>query len=68
MVTPKSGPALMLNNVKKININKFQCLADDDMLTVTGSRNRQISISESSISKENIFISEKAIGSVTINK
>lgn len=37
MVTPKSGPALMLNNVKDLTVIGFQCRRiDGNALIVTG--------------------------------
>ena len=65
MVTPKSGPALMLNNVKDLTVIGFQCpRIDGNALIVTGSRNRLISVSSSCISERNAFVSNKAEGSV----
>lgn len=65
MVTPKSGPALMLNNVTDLTVIGFQCpRIDGNALIVTGSRNRLISVSSSCISERNTFVSNKAEGSV----
>ena len=65
MVTPKSGPALMLNNVKDLTVIGFQCRRIDGIaLIVTCSRNLLISVSSSCISGRNAFVSNKAEGSV----
>ncbi len=64
-ITPRTGPALMVNNVKELTVEGFD--APDDLpvvMEVTGSRTEGISIHRGEIEDGNLKISDRAKGSV----
>ncbi len=66
-VVPERGAALMLNNVKQLNVECFECPADMECaLQVTGSRNKDITIASEQISGSNAEITKAADGVVTL--
>lgn len=65
-IVPQSGPALKINNAKNVTVVGFTCPESNEALTVTGSRNENITISSDYISAENANIIDKAADKVTI--
>ena len=66
-VIPEKGPALMINNAKQVTVENFTCpegLAC--ALSVTGSRNADITVSSPQITAGNATLSPKAAPHVTI--
>ncbi len=66
-ITPRSGPALMVNNVRGLTVEGFD--APDGLETVmevTGSRNSDIAIGLGDISSKNSRINKRARGAVEI--
>ena len=66
-IHPEKGPALMMNNVKRVKIENFTCpegLAE--AMTVTGSRNREVEVQSAQINPENSTLSKGAQPAVTI--
>jgi polygalacturonase len=66
-ITPRSGPALMVNNVKGLTVSGFD--APDGLETVmevTGSRNSGIVIEAGDVTKENSRIAARASRAVAI--
>ena len=67
-VVPKQGPALAINNAKQVSTENFVCPEGmANALTVTGSRNQDISIASAQITAENTTLSPKAAPAVKIN-
>lgn len=65
-IIPQKGAALKINNAKNVTVKNFLCPESDEALTVTGSRNHNITIDSESITSENAAIIEKAKTEVTI--
>lgn len=66
-IIPESGPALMINNVRNLTAGDLACPADMECaLTVTGSRNRNVSIESPQINPANTRLSDGARKQVTI--
>lgn len=68
VVVPEQGPALMLNNVKGLSVEGFDCPEDlPCVFTVSGSRNRDIRVRSKCIGASNSLISDVARKRVTFN-
>lgn len=66
-VVPEQGAALLLNNVKQVEVENFSCPEGlEPALKVTGSRNREITIQSAQITAENAQISPVALPAVTL--
>lgn len=65
-IIPQKGAALKINNAKNVTVKNFLCPESDEALTVTGSRNHNITIDSECITSENAAIIEKAKTEVTI--
>lgn len=66
-VVPEKGASLMLNNVKNFRAENFVCPEGQSCaLTVTGSRNRNVSVQSAQITAANACLSPKSAPVVTI--
>ena len=65
-IVPRKGAALKINNSKSVTIEDFICPEGGAGLEVTGSRNKDITISSEFITAERAKITAKAEGEVTI--
>ena len=65
-VVAEEGPALMLNNVKHLKTDNFNCPASACTLKVTGSYNDDITVSGANISAAATQLSRYSEGKVTI--
>ena len=66
-VVPAEGPALSLNNVKRFRAENFVCPEGMPCaLTVTGSRNKEVSVQSPQITAANACLSPKSASVVTI--
>lgn len=65
-IVPRSGAALKINNAKNVTVVGFTCPESNEALTVTGSRNENITISSANITADNANIIEKAADRVII--
>ena len=65
-VMPDEGPALMLNNVKHLSAENFDCPASDCTLKVTGSRNDDIAVGGAEMSAARTSLSKNSEGKVTV--
>lgn len=65
-IVPQSGAALKINNAKSVTVEDFICPEGITALEVTGSRNKDITISSDYITAENASIGKKAVENVTI--
>lgn len=64
-ITPRTGAALKLNNVKEVTVTGFHCPTGlKEALAVTGSRNGSITIDSNEISAANSSIADAAAGMV----
>lgn len=67
-IVPKTGVPLAINNAKQVKVENFTCPENmATALTVTGSRNEQISIQSAQIKAENAQLSPKSEGKVAFN-
>lgn len=67
-IVPKQGVPLAINNAKQVKVENFTCPENmATALTVTGSRNEQISIQSAQIKAENARLSPKSEGKVAFN-
>lgn len=67
-IVPKQGVPLAINNAKQVKVENFTCPENmATALTVTGSRNEQISIQSAQIKAENAQLSPKSEGKVAFN-
>ena len=65
-VIPEQGPALMLNNVKRLTADGFDCPASDCTLKVTGSRNAVITVGGPEMRAGRTSLSRSSEGKVTV--
>ena len=65
-VIAAEGPALMLNNVKKLKTENFDCPAAECTVKVTGSRNADIELDGPHISAASTSFSKNSEGKVTV--
>lgn len=65
-IIPRKGPALKINNAKRVVVTNFECPEGGEGLSVTGSRNEAIFVESAQITSENSYIAPTAHGTVTI--
>ena len=67
-VVPAEGPALMLNNVKHLAAENFDCEPSECTLKVTGSRNADINVGGPAMSDARTSLSKSSEGKVTVKE
>lgn len=66
-IVPEQGAALAINNAKQVKVENFVCPESmPTALTVTGSRNQDISIASAQITAANTQLSPKSVSAVTL--
>ncbi|MBR4851017.1 MAG: glycoside hydrolase family 28 protein, partial [Tidjanibacter sp.] len=67
-IVPRSGAALKINNAKDVTVKGFLCPEGmEEAVKVTGSRNRNITISSPTATADNASVVAKAAGEVKFN-